>query len=265
MNMVSSSMMSSSVSIKKSRKRTLSIDCLPQDILVEVSSCVAASSLSSVRNLRLVSKSFQQTCDDRYVISRLSLHETPLFHWNHNPERFSNFFKRCRKNGNPEALYRKGLINYFLENQKHKGLKLLTRAAEKGNHEANYVYGMILICLGDKGNPGGPALLGGNTKQKGFKILSGLIKPLMSTTLQELVELRDRIRDSILWRGIPVMKELKRAYVREKCECDGKTMKFVAYNCVWHRYGEDNDMNTSSACEFCLWHHEVELFFYNIE
>lgn len=111
-------------------------------------------------------------------------------------------------------------------------------------------------------------MLGGNTKQKGFKILSALIKPLMSHTMKELVELRknmNKIRDIILWRGIPVMKELKIAYVREKCECDGRTKTFLEYNGAWHRYGEDNDMYTSSACEICLWHHEVELFFKKID
>ncbi|CAA7058342.1 unnamed protein product [Microthlaspi erraticum] len=253
--------MVSSFSFKKPHKRTkeFSLDSLPQDLLVEISSCIGASSLSAVRHLRLVSKPFRYVCDDSYVISTLSLHELPLFPWFHDPERFSNFFERCRRNGNPQALYRKGLINYFLEDQKHKGLEFLSIAAEKGNHEANYVYGMILICLG------GPALVGGNTKHKGFKILSALIKPLMSNTMKELVELRYKIRDSIWWRGIPVMQELKRAYVREKCECDGRTKRFLEYNCAWHGYGEDNDMYTSSACETCLWHHEVELFFDNID
>ncbi|VVB14841.1 unnamed protein product [Arabis nemorensis] len=208
--------------------------------------------LSAIRSLRLVSKSFRHICDDKYVLYRLSLDEIPLFPWTHNPER-SNFLKRCRRSGNSEALYRKGLINFFLDNHTHKGLRLLTEAAEKGNKEAIYVYGMVLICFGDK------------TKQKGFKILSSLMKPLMSNTMKELVELRYKIRDSLWWRGRPVMKQLKRTYVPEKCECDGQTKTFLRKNCAWHGYGEDNDMNTSSACEFCFWHHEVELFFDNIE
>ncbi|KAF8100055.1 hypothetical protein N665_0232s0027 [Sinapis alba] len=217
--MVSSSL-SSSYPFTKSNKRIISIDSLPKELLVEVSSRTGALSLSAVRNLRLVSKTFRQTCDDKYVISRLSLLELPLFHWSHDPGRFANFFKRCRRNGNPEALYRKGVINYFLENQTQKGLKYLTKAAGKGNKEAKYVYGMILIC----GRiPEETALLGGETKQEGFKILSCLIKPLMSKTLKELVELRDNIRGKIWWRGIPVMQQLKRGYVQEKCECNGRT------------------------------------------
>lgn len=249
--MVSSSLSSSS-SFRKSQERTNFLDSLPEELRVEISSSIAASSLSAVRNLRLVSKSFRHICDDKNVLNRLSLHEIPLFPWFHNPQRFSNFFKRCRRNGNPEALYRKGLIDYFLDNHKHKGLKYLAEAAEKGNTEAKYVYGLILICLGDK------------TKQKGFKILSSLIKPLMSNTMKALVELRYKIRESIWWRGRRAMKKLKRAYIQEKCGCDGRTKMFLVRNCVWHGYGEDNDMNTCSACEFCLWHHEVELFFDNI-
>ncbi|XP_010418540.1 PREDICTED: putative F-box protein At1g67623 [Camelina sativa] len=250
--MVSSSLSSSSSSIKKSWKTRICLDSLPEDLLVEISSCIAASSLSEVRNLRLVSKPFRHICDDGYVLRRLSLQETPLFPWHRDHETFSNFFKRCRKNGNPEALYRKGFIYYFLQNREHKGLKHLAKAAEKGHKEAKYVYGLILICLG------------GQTKQKGFKILSSVTKPLLSTTIDELLELRykiEKIREFVWDHANPVMERLKTAYLREKCKCDGKTMMFLARNCGWRPYNEDNnDMKTSSACEFCLWHHEVELF-----
>ncbi|XP_010474189.1 PREDICTED: putative F-box protein At1g67623 [Camelina sativa] len=245
--MVSSSLFSSSSSIRKSRKTRICLDSLPEELLVEISSSIAASSLSEVRSLRLVSKPFRNICDDQYVLCRLSLQETPMFPWNHDHETFSNFFKRCRKNGNPEALFRRGFLHYFLDNREHKGLKYLAKAAEKGNKEAKYVYGLILICLG------------GQTKQKGFKILSSLVKPLMSTTIEELVELRhkiEKIREFVWDHANPVMERLKTAYVRDKCECDGKTTTFLARN----PYGEDKDMNTSSACEFCLWDHEVELF-----
>ncbi|KAL1216417.1 putative F-box protein [Cardamine amara subsp. amara] len=233
----------------------MSIDSLPDDLLVEISSGVGASSLSDIRNLRLVSSSFRKFCDDRYVLSRLSLQEIPLFPWFENPVRFSNFFKRCRRFGNPEAFYRKGFINFFIDNcnRKHKGLGFLSKAAEKGNREAKYVYGMILICRR------------GKLKQKGFEILSSLTKPVMSKTMEELEKLRHKIRDNVWWRGRPVMKQLKRSYVRKKCECNGETRKFLLNNCAWHQWGADNDMKTSSACEICLWHHEVELFFDRIE
>ncbi|KAF8046241.1 hypothetical protein N665_3919s0002 [Sinapis alba] len=258
---MASSSLHPSCLFKNSNNRKISLDSLPEDLLVEISSCTAASSLSAVRNLRLVSKTFRRTCDEKYVISRLSLHELTLLNWPQDPKKLSNFYKRCRRNGNPQALYLKGTINYFLRNQKHKGLKLLSKAAEKGNKEATYVYGLILICGGGRGIPEGPVSLGGETKQKGLKILSSLIKPSMSKTLEELVEIRDKIGASIRWLGTPVMKELKEAYVPDKCRCDGRTNRFIAYNCAWHRYGEDNDMDTSTACNFCLWDHEVERFF----
>ncbi|XP_018443460.2 putative F-box protein At1g67623 [Raphanus sativus] len=266
--MVSSSLHASCI-FKNSNKRRVSLNSLPDDLLLEISSRTAASSLSAVRNLRLVSKTFKRTCDEKYVISRLSLHELTLLSWHQGPEpqrkarSLSNFYKRCRRNGNPEALYLKGVNNYFRRNQKHKGLKLLSQAAKKGNKEAIYIYGLILICGGGRDiYEEGPVLHGGETKQEGFKILSSLMKPLMSKTLKELVDMRDKIGGNIRWLGTPVMKELKRAYVPDKCGCDGRTSDFIiAYNCAWHRYGEDNDMNTSSACEICLWDHEVKCFF----
>lgn len=153
--MVSSSLHASCI-FKNSNKRRVSLNSLPDDLLLEISSRTAASSLSAVRNLRLVSKTFKRTCDEKYVISRLSLHELTLLSWHQGPEpqrkarSLSNFYKRCRRNGNPEALYLKGVNNYFRRNQKHKGLKLLSQAAKKGNKEAIYIYGLILICGGGR-------------------------------------------------------------------------------------------------------------------
>ncbi|KAG7587071.1 F-box-like domain superfamily [Arabidopsis thaliana x Arabidopsis arenosa] len=237
---------------------SVSLDSLPEDLLVEISSCVAASSLSEISNLRLVSKSFKRINNDGYILRRLSLNEIPLFPWFHNRVKFHNFFKSCRKNGNPEAIYRKGLVDYFHRNsserQRDKGLNHIAKVANKGNQEeAQYVYGLILICLG------------GETKQKGFKILSSLRKPLMSSTLEEMEKHRKKIRDEMWWCGEPMMRHLKRRYVRENCNCDGRTEMFFVKNSGWDRYGKHNDMITSSACEICLWHHEVKLFFANIE
>ncbi|EOA34125.1 hypothetical protein CARUB_v10021634mg, partial [Capsella rubella] len=165
------------------------------------------SSLSEIRNLRLVSKPFQRICNDPNILQSLSLHEIPLF--------------PC------------------YENKRNRGLKHIAKAADKGNQEAQYIYGLILICLG------------GETKEKGFKVLSSLRKPLMS--------------NDMWWCGEPMMRHLKRSYVRENCSCDGRTDMFFVKNCGRDRYGEDNDMTTSSACEICLWHHEVQLFFDKIE
>lgn len=261
--MVSSS---SSSSFKKSHKATtISLNSLPNELLVEISSYVASSSLSKIRNLQLVSKSFQRFCNDRYVYHRLPLHEIPLFPWHqHDREKFSKFFMRCLKNENPEALYRRGLIDCFnLDDDEqgriYRGIKYLSKAAKKGNQEAQYVYGMILICLADK------------TKQKGFKILSSLIKPSMSSTIKELKKIRQKVRDNVLWRGKPTMRQLKKIYVQQNCNCDGRTKMFLAKktekrlakNWFSNGYGED-DMVTSSACETCLWHHQVQLFFDDI-
>ncbi|KFK41926.1 hypothetical protein AALP_AA2G189800 [Arabis alpina] len=113
---------------------------------------------------------------------------------------------------------------------------------------------MFLICFG----------YNNASKQKGFKILSSLLKPLMSTTTKEVEKLRKRIRETILWRGKPVMRRIKGRYVREDCNCDGLTKTFLANRSVWNGYGEDDDLATSSACEICFWHYEAQLFFDNI-
>ncbi|AEE35642.1 unnamed protein product [Arabidopsis thaliana] len=216
---------------------------------------VLSSSLSEFRNLQLVSKSFKRISNDRYILQRLSLNKIPLLPWR-NRKKFHNFFKRCRKSGNLEAIYRKGLVDYFHrdshERQRDRGLKHIAKTANNGNQEAQYVYGLILICLG------------GKTKQNGFKILSSLRKPLMlSNTIKEMEKHRTHIRN-MWWWGEPMMRHLQKSYVRENCNCDGRTEIFPNY-CFRHRFGEDDDMLTSSACEICLCHHEVKLFFANIK
>ncbi|CAN8275659.1 unnamed protein product [Cochlearia groenlandica] len=245
---LSSSFSSSSSSLfKKSHKPITSLNSLPNELLIEISSCVASSSLSDIQNLEQVSKSFHNHCNNQYILHNVPLHDVPLCLWSRDPEKllkFSKFLKRFCKNGNPGALYHKGLTEYFHvksdERKRNRGFKLLAEAANKGNQEAKYIYGLILLCLGDK------------NKQKGFKILSSLIKPLMSDTLENLDKLRYEIESYVLWNGKPVLKNLKRSYVRGSCKCDGRIeMVFITYS--------------SSVCEICLWHRELEFFFNNIQ
>ncbi|CAA0321769.1 F-box domain [Arabidopsis suecica] len=248
--MVVSLSLHASSSIRKSKtKASLCLDSLPEDLLVEISSCTGASSLSAVRNLRLVSKSFRRICDEKYVFYRLSLKEIEFLPWHENS---AKFIERCTESRNPEALFQKGFINYFRDKLQDRGLEYLAEAAEKGIKEAKYVYGVILICLG------------GKTKQKGFEILSSVIKQLMSTTMNELVEFRykiQKIRYGFWWSDNTVVEQLKTAYVSEKCKCDCKTrMLLLVMNRGWYLFGDETDLDFSSACELYLVHHEVELF-----
>ena len=72
------------------------------------------------------------------------------------------FLKRCKDARNAEALYRKGMINYFSRRKIKSGQRYLKKAVEKGHVEAIYTYGIILICLG------------GELRKQGLQVVSSL-------------------------------------------------------------------------------------------
>ncbi|RYR49319.1 uncharacterized protein LOC107458766 [Arachis duranensis] len=48
--------------------------------------------------------------------------------------------------GNPGAILRDGLHEYFFMARRNAGMDLLTRAVAQGSVEASYVYSMLLLC-----------------------------------------------------------------------------------------------------------------------
>ncbi|XP_010534645.1 PREDICTED: putative F-box protein At1g67623 [Tarenaya hassleriana] len=247
--MVSSS--PSSRKIRKSSKRTtIPFNNLPDDlVLMEVISRVAVSSLADVCSLKLVSKSLHNLSNDAHVFQNVSIDEIPLNSWKQNP-RISSFLQNCRNNGNREALFRRGIVNYFgWRRSTSEGFECLVRAAAKKHREAMYIHGMILVCSGSE------------TKHKGLEILSPLVKSSMTKTIENLEGCRERIENHIRgrWTDQSLIKQIQRSYNRDICTCDGHTKAFLVRNTIWNRYGEDKDQNFP-ICQNCLWSYEVDRF-----
>ena len=88
---------------------------LGQDILLGIFSKIANESLEDIKNIELISKEVGNLANSSFVWKNLDLEEVPFFPNFHEvyAKRFFKFMKACQKHENSEAIYRKGLINYF--------------------------------------------------------------------------------------------------------------------------------------------------------
>ncbi|GFS45500.1 NAD(P)-binding Rossmann-fold superfamily protein [Actinidia rufa] len=110
-------------------------------MLVNVLARVASSSSADL----FKSKLWGGAC----VLERASIEKYPVIHQWLKSEKVNSFIHLCAESGNPEAMYRQGMIEYFSMNME-LGLEHLRRAAEKGHGEASYVNGIIRLCrVGD--------------------------------------------------------------------------------------------------------------------
>ncbi|KAF2286531.1 hypothetical protein GH714_017539 [Hevea brasiliensis] len=138
----------------------------------EILARVASSSVTDLINAKACCKEFREAASEDYVFEHATIDSFPVIPWkiNHGA---SSFLERCKKSGNPEALFRQGMIDYFSTLKYDSGLKFLEKAASKGHAEAIYVYGMILMCYG------------GDLRNNGVKLLSDLKRSKSSLFMTE--------------------------------------------------------------------------------
>ncbi|CAN7017099.1 unnamed protein product [Brassica rapa subsp. trilocularis] len=60
----------------------------------------------------------------------------------------AEFKNLCLENGNPEAHYIEGLLQYFVHKEKHKGLFHLRQSATLNNTNGMYLYDLLMLALG---------------------------------------------------------------------------------------------------------------------
>ncbi|XP_071700264.1 putative F-box protein At1g67623 [Rutidosis leptorrhynchoides] len=120
------------------------LETLPQDMLVEILSRVGQESSKQQFILKLVCKSFLNLSDYPLVCKRISLYRWDLVPWR--KPKMDHIIERCYFFGNPNAIFRMGLINYFDKSYTELGLRLLEEAANSQIIEAVYVYGLIMFA-----------------------------------------------------------------------------------------------------------------------
>ncbi|KAL5827012.1 hypothetical protein ACOSQ3_018857 [Xanthoceras sorbifolium] len=106
---------------RRPMKRTKSnnVTFLPKDLLTQVLARVASSSVSDLFNLELSCKDLLLLGQDDCVFEHASM------------EKFS--ISPCKESGNPEALYRQGMLEFFSLYKTSSGFQFLKTAAKKGH------------------------------------------------------------------------------------------------------------------------------------
>ncbi|XP_016454997.1 putative F-box protein At1g67623 [Nicotiana tabacum] len=153
---------------KKLKKRVVNssnIKSLPNELLSEVIARVAFSSFTDYINAKLSCKIFNGVSNDQYIYRHMSMEEFPLGPpWKRDKEekekKVSLFMRMCRENGNAEALYRKGVIDFFRKERPKYAIECLVKAAEGGHLGAEYVISIIQVLIGGELKENGIAAIG---------------------------------------------------------------------------------------------------------
>ncbi|KAF2315770.1 hypothetical protein GH714_040308 [Hevea brasiliensis] len=148
---------------KKSRSRDKNhkvpnILALPNELVTEILALVASSSSIDLFSAKLSCKDIFQATEDKYIYRQVSLERFPPVPW-FISKQASSFLDRCKENGNPEALFRQGVVECFSQIKLESGLRCLKRAASSGHHKASYILGVILLCSENKYEPEGMKLI----------------------------------------------------------------------------------------------------------
>ncbi|KAG2702659.1 hypothetical protein I3760_06G100500 [Carya illinoinensis] len=220
---------------------------LPRDMLMEILVRVASASFTDLFNAKISCKDFLELAEEDSIFQHVSLEKFSVIPWNTSSEA-SLFLERCKDCGNPESLYRQGMVSYFSYRMTEVGFEYLKKAAEKEHVEATYVYGIILLCSGDHES---------KQQQQGIKILSSL---KAKSGRSRMKECRDKVR-TMLWRYMWWFKN--NSFGKQQLSCSRKEpCKLHIKRNEWLSIDELVDEYDDILCETCRSNREVTWFYY---
>ncbi|KAL0004498.1 hypothetical protein SO802_012059 [Lithocarpus litseifolius] len=215
---------------------------LPKDLWTEVLGHVASTSLADLFNVKLSCKDFSELAEDFYIFQQASLKKIPTnpFCLSFLSEEALSFLKLCLNFGNPESLFRQGVIDYLSLGRIKSGLEYLRRAADKGHLEATYVYGIILLCSE------------GELKQEGLRILFSL-KRSNSGGMKDCRKRTKAVMQSGFWvRNFIVGPQIM-------C-CREEPCQVLKRNSGWEPNDIELDADDDALCDACSCNCEVQWF-----
>jgi hypothetical protein len=222
------------------------INILPNDMLTEVLTKVASSSFTDLFKAKLTCRDLCRLVEDDHIFQQASL-ENILHSWCTNAEVM--LLKRCKESGNPDAIFREGMHEYFTSKNPEFGLKLLETTHEKGHIEATYIYSIILICLGSQ------------LKHQSLQILSSLL--FCKLRGSKIKECRRRIKGHVqaMWINNRIARGQEPYCHVETCRNRITPNSSVARQSGWNSgdYVEDDD-ERFTCCMYCQCEHEAYLF-----
>ncbi|XP_050211148.1 putative F-box protein At1g67623 [Mercurialis annua] len=244
--------------ITKGRKRLNSnrFNNLPSELLTEILAKVASTSAIDLFQAKTSCKDFRLAASDDYVFQNIEIDSFVDKSWKIRQNGASNFLERCNKCGNPESLFRQGMIDYFSNLKIDSGFECLKKAANKGHVVATYVYGIILVCYG------------GELRKKGLKLLFELKRRSNSRLIVK--ECREKVRKIFyeMWPNINYIigygpaeeDEFKRKL--KNCKCKAKLCSWTAVprkeSSVWKPPRDEEFEDDKFSCQACLW--DLEAF-----
>ncbi|KAH0679352.1 hypothetical protein KY284_020437 [Solanum tuberosum] len=124
------------------------IESLPREILIDIVEGIASYSLKDLMRVKLSSRVLNQVANEPSVYQKVILLNIPVFIWPCSVvRRYTSFLEMCRASENLEALYRKGVYDFFNHSDSN-GLGMLSQAADGGHISASYVLAIISIFNG---------------------------------------------------------------------------------------------------------------------
>ncbi|XVF04771.1 hypothetical protein REPUB_Repub05bG0113900 [Reevesia pubescens] len=223
---------------------------LPEEILSEILRHTASNSVTDFVNVKRSCKAFLGASIYDYIFENVSMEKYNFVPWRKSEK---VFFKRCKDAKNPEALYRKGMVNCFSRRKAESGLRLryLKKAVEKGHVEAIYAYGIILICLG------------GELRKQGLQVVSSLNLTSCSKKKFKIASCRTKTQKllSSMWIRVSLAGP-KESYSIN----DTKVVGSNCYHDITPRPGSqgweasNNLVDNLPCCDSCFWDREATLF-----
>ncbi|KAG5619632.1 hypothetical protein H5410_004850 [Solanum commersonii] len=116
------------------------------ELLIDIVERIASYSLKDLMRVKL--RVLNQVANEPYVYQKVILLSILIFIWSCSVvRRCTSFLEMCKASGNLEALYRKGVYDFFNRSDSN-GLGILSQAADGGHIGAFYVLAIILIFNG---------------------------------------------------------------------------------------------------------------------
>ncbi|KAG5615589.1 hypothetical protein H5410_015413 [Solanum commersonii] len=160
---------------KKSSKVTRSkknyIESLQRQLLIDILERISSYSFKDLMNVRL--RVLNQVASEPSVYQKVTLVDFTEYIWPCNPwsviRKCTSFLEMCRASGNFEALYRKGVVDYF-HHSNPNALEMLNQAADRGDIGASYALAIISIFKGGESMREGLMFIANMKKMKSLKI-----------------------------------------------------------------------------------------------
>ncbi|XVF04762.1 hypothetical protein REPUB_Repub05bG0113100 [Reevesia pubescens] len=235
------------------KKTSNIVRSLPEEMLSEILRHTASNSVTDFVNVKLSCKAFLGASNYDYIFENVSMEKHNFIPWR---KREKVFLKRCKDAKNPEALYRKGMVNCFSGRKAESGLRLLylKKAVEKGHVEAIYAYGIILICLG------------GELRKQGLQVVSTLNLTSCSKESFKIASCRWKTQKllSSMWIRVSLAGPKEHYYVN-----DTKVVGCSCYHDITPRpenqgWEASNNLveilDNLPCCDSCFWDREATLF-----